>query len=92
MINGWTGNLQYRKNEFENVEFRGGVTGGMVGTPITTIPAGYRPAINYLFMAMNGYNNTYATGYVTTAGNLQLNTKPSTADPVTMSNCFYSIA
>ena len=92
LINGWTGNLQYRKNEFENVEFRGGVTGGMVGTPITTIPAGYRPAINYLFMAMNGYNNTYATGYVTTAGNFQLNTKPSTADPVTMSTCFYSIA
>lgn len=42
LTNGATGDLQYRKNQFGRVEFRGKVNVVALGQPIFNIPVGYR--------------------------------------------------
>jgi hypothetical protein len=43
--NGWTGTLQYRKNQIGQLELKASITAGTVtiGTAITSMPTGYRP-------------------------------------------------
>ena len=41
-LNGSTGNMQFRKNQFGRVEFRGSVTGSESGS-VLMLPLGYRP-------------------------------------------------
>ena len=41
-LNGASGNLKFRKNEFGRVEFIGKITGSS-GSPVFTLPIGYRP-------------------------------------------------
>lgn len=43
--NGWTGTLQYRKNQIGQLEIKGSLTAGTVilNTVIATLPYGYRP-------------------------------------------------
>ena len=42
LLNGATGNLQFRKNQFGRVEFKGKVT-GKEGAAVFTVPTAYRP-------------------------------------------------
>ena len=45
LLNGATGNIQFRKNEFGRVEFRGVAT-HKDGTLLMILPLGYRPLVN----------------------------------------------
>lgn len=46
--NGWTGTLQYRKNQIGQLEIKGNMTVGTItsGTVLATFPTDYRPTVN----------------------------------------------
>ena len=50
LLNGATGDVQFRKNQFGRVEFRGKITGNQ-GTPVFSLPIGYRPPMTYRTVA-----------------------------------------
>ena len=53
LLNGATGTIQYRKNEFGRVEFKGLIS-GVAGSALITMPAGYRPTGAAMFTCRNG--------------------------------------
>ena len=52
LTNGATGTVQYRKDEFGNVEFRGELT-GTAGSALLSIPTGYKPTLTKRFNCSN---------------------------------------
>ena len=80
LINGATGTVQYRKNQFGRVEFRGTITIPTVGVDGFILPAGYIPVDtqNYLLMVGDAstqahlriYSNGAVRGYNTSKYNL----------------------
>ena len=56
LLNGATGTIRYRKNEFGRVEFKGLIS-GVAGSALITMPAGYRPTDEAMFTCRNGYTS-----------------------------------
>lgn len=66
--------LQYTKNYSTNeILLRGEAGGGVAGTVITVLPAGYRPSKSYSFPLAGNAANNFATVTVDTAGNVTHN-------------------
>jgi hypothetical protein len=58
--NGWTGTLQYRKNQIGQLEIKANITAGTVtnGTTISQLPTGYYPAENCAIPTFNAVPNS----------------------------------
>lgn len=63
--NGWTGTLQYRKNQIGQLEMVGSLVAGTIawGVEITTLPTGYKPIITspITVFGASGRNSTNLT-------------------------------
>lgn len=71
--NGWTGALQYRKNQIGQIELNFNITPGTItaGTVITTLPEGYRPSRVVVVPVYNGTSSAVGAYIVVgTSGNI----------------------
>ena len=70
LLNGATGDVQFRKNQFGRVEFRGKITGTQ-GRSVFMLPTGYRPLGNFLALAkINDTSNVARTVIVHKVGSV----------------------
>ena len=68
LLNGATGDVQFRKDQFGRVEFRGKITGAQ-GTSVFSLPTGYRPPMTYRTMAKKATSsNEIRSVYISHAG------------------------
>ena len=76
LLEGWANmsagrNLYYRKNNFGNIEFKGGVVNATgVGTNIMQLPLGYRPSISVNYTVV--YGSSIVRLYIGSDGNVAL--------------------
>lgn len=81
LLNGWTGTLQYAKNELGVVTIKGSLTAGTVetNTNILSLPVGYRPAINIPVLTLKGASSESGHYfYISSNGTLKTPTVVST--------------
>ena len=70
LVNGATGNIQFRKNQFGRVEFRGKITGTQ-GSSVFMLPTGYRPLGNFRALAkINDTSNVARAVVIHTVGSV----------------------
>ena len=68
LLNGATGDIQFRKNQFGRVEFRGKITGSQ-GRSVFALPTGYRPLNMFRTLAkFNTVSNEARSVYITNTG------------------------
>ena len=68
LLNGATGNIQFRKNQFGRVEFIGTATGSQ-GRSVFTLPTGYRPLNVFRTLAKSSATSNEARSvYITKTG------------------------
>lgn len=74
---GWTGTLQYRKNQIGQIEIKFDLTAGTItaSTNVTNLPADYRPS--NLYSIILGYKTANGTGipifWASNSGNIAMN-------------------
>lgn len=71
LSNGWTGTGWYFKDTLGFVHVYVYVEGGTTGWTIFNLPAGYRPAVNYLMVGINTVTKAAILGFIETTGNLE---------------------
>lgn len=81
LINGWNNstdkNLQYLRDDFGFVHFKGSIKDGVSGTAPLSLPLGYRPkSFNTFMLAINSSN--YGTLQITPGGSVAVYTGVST--------------
>ena len=68
LLNGATGDIQFRKNQFGRVEFRGKMTGSQ-GRSVFALPTGYRPLNVFRTLAkISDTSNVARSVYITNTG------------------------
>ncbi|ALV21069.1 hypothetical protein [Carnobacterium antarcticum] len=95
-LNGWSGKVEYAKNDLGQVLFKAKLTAGTVSgsTALCLIPSGYRPFVRVFF---GGFNVTKGLAlsdmFIHTNGNIYLNTSSvnvSTGDSIEFSFIIYT--
>ena len=89
LLNGATGTVQYRKNDFGDVEFRGSLNGTAGASPFT-MPAAYRPGIIYNGVVSGTDSITSKNIQVLVTGPLYI-TYPYGAQACDLSSARYSV-
>ena len=68
LLNGATGDIQFRKSQFGRIEFRGKITGNQ-GSSVFTLPTGYRPLNVFRTLAKSSATSNEARSvYITNTG------------------------
>ena len=67
LLNGSTGDIQFRKNQFGRVEFRGSITGSEGGV-VLQLPLGYRPLNRFLTLVKTSTGTSEARVVTVTEG------------------------
>lgn len=80
-------NVRYWKQRDGHVRLRGRLAGGTAATTAFTLPAGYRPSTNLLFVTLNAFDNTVSFITVNTDGTV-VPASAGSKNPTLDSICF----